>query len=173
MILSVPKQVKLFVLSIIIGSISRFVYDLVKVLRRLIKHNIFFIHVEDFIYWLIISSATFFIMLRVNLGEIRNFCICGAFVGMLIYSLCLSNLITSFIFNLVSGLIKIITSLIKIILYPVRLIIKFLSYPARYIIKFLNKNLVLIKKYTRASKRYAKIKSMRTRESIRILFKKS
>ena len=52
MILSMGSQVKLFLLTILLGVITGFIYDLIKTLRKILKHNNFMIQVEDFLFWI-------------------------------------------------------------------------------------------------------------------------
>ncbi len=166
MILSMSNQVKLFLLAILIGLTTGFIYDMIKTIRKIIRHNNFAIQVEDFLFWIIISASTFFIMLNKNSGQIRGYCIGGALFGMLLYSLTLSKFVVSTSVGIVNFFIKIIMNALRIIFLPVKFVIKII--PWQYFIAVKN----FFQKYLYISNHYAKIKSKRTLNNLKIIFKK-
>lgn len=172
MILSMNEQIKLFLLTILIGIITGFTYDIIKTMRKIIPHNNFSIQLEDFLFWIIISCATFFIMLNKNSGQIRAFCIGGSFFGMLVYSLTLSKFVVNSAVAVINFIMKIIMNVLKIILYPVKIIIKILNVPWNFISKYIFSSAAAIRKYLYISNRYAKIKSKHTLNNLKIIFKK-
>lgn len=71
--------------AFLLGIGVTFVYDGIRIFRRVIYHNLFFISLEDFIYWTILIIKVFLLMQKESNGELRWFAIAGAFVGMLLY----------------------------------------------------------------------------------------
>lgn len=71
--------------SFLMGIIITFVYDGFLILRRLIKHNMFWVSIEDLIFWIVCAVSVFFMLYRENNGTLRWFAVAGAFVGMLVY----------------------------------------------------------------------------------------
>ena len=67
------------------GMILSFFYDLLRVLRRLIAHNLFWISAEDLIFWLICGNRFFLLLQRESDGIIRWFAVCGAAAGIFLY----------------------------------------------------------------------------------------
>lgn len=172
MILSMVSQVKLFLMTILIGISAGFVYDLIKSMRKIIRHNNFVIQLEDFIYWITISVAMFFIMLSKNSGQVRGFCIGGALFGMLLYSLTLSKFVVNICVSTINFIMKIVINTIRIILYPIRILLNIIEVPWNFVkIRFI-KIAKAIKKYLYISNRYAKIKSKGTLNNLKIIFKK-
>ena len=166
MILSMSNQVKLFLLAFLIGIATGFIYDMIKTIRKIIYHNNFAIQVEDFLFWIIISGATFFIMLNKNSGQIRSFCIGGALFGMLLYSLTLSKFVVATSVGIVNFLLKIIMNALRIIFLPVKFIIKIIPWHYFVVVK------KFFQKYLYISNHYAKIKGKRTLSNLKIIFKK-
>lgn len=115
MILSMSNQFILFLMSTALGFISGFIYDLFRVFRRIIKHNKFFVQLEDFIYWIILALIIFFIILQKNSGEIRAFLFLGFFIGMILYFTTLSRLFLKFS----KKLIDFIKQILKVVFLPV------------------------------------------------------
>ena len=161
MILSMGSQVKLFLFMILLGVITGFIYDLIRTLRKIIKHNNFMIQIENFLFWILISTGIFFMILNKNSGQIRGFCIIGVFSGMILYSMLFSFMILKILVSLSNFFMRIILNAIKIIFGPVRLLIKILSGP----LNFIKKNLYMLN-------HYVKIKLKRALDNIKIIFKK-
>ena len=71
--------------SALLGVYLSFVYDTVRILRRIISHNTFFISIEDLIYWIYFGAESFLLMYRESNGLLRWFAVLGAGVGCLLY----------------------------------------------------------------------------------------
>ena len=85
------KQAQLFVLAVPVGAALLFVYDLVRIVRRVVRHGTAGIAVEDMIFWIVSAFLLFGFMYRQNEGVIRGFIILGAFFGMIIYRIFFSR----------------------------------------------------------------------------------
>jgi spore cortex biosynthesis protein YabQ len=79
MILSIGFQLRLFLLMIITGFVIGFVYDILRIIRRIIKHGKFIANIQDIIYWVIVTIFVFYIIFTYNNGEIRFYSILGVF----------------------------------------------------------------------------------------------
>ena len=62
------------------------VYRVLTVFRRLVRHNGFFVAVEDVLYWFMSAFLMFAVILIANDGAARWFSIAGMIVGMVIVS---------------------------------------------------------------------------------------
>ena len=71
--------------SAIPGIYLTFVYDTIRILRRIIRHNVFFLSVEDLIYWIYFGAESFMLMYRESNGVLRWFAVLGAGAGCLLY----------------------------------------------------------------------------------------
>lgn len=127
--MSISEQSYIFALTIIIGFFVGFVYDLFRILRKTIKHANIIIQIEDILYWIFVSVVMFYILLSKNYGEVRAFSIIGAFLGMLIYFLTLSQIFLPITVKIINFIKKIILFVVKIILIPVKFVVKLLMYP--------------------------------------------
>lgn len=88
---SIYQEVSFLLHSFLLGIIITFVYDNFRVVRRVIRHNIFFISVEDFLFWIGVAISVFLLQHRENEGVFRWFSVVGAALGMLIYKGLLSD----------------------------------------------------------------------------------
>lgn len=124
-------ELNFFLTSILWGVILLIMYDVFRILRRIIKHNSFFVFLEDIIYWVVSSILIFRMMYRQNNGIIRGFAILAILVGMLMYHGSVSDLIVNTISGAINGvlhiIIKCITTVFHIIVMPFQLIYKGLN----------------------------------------------
>lgn len=71
--------------SVLLGVMITFVYDWFLIVRRLVKHNMLFISLEDFFFWVICAISVFAMLYQENSGTLRWFAVAGACGGMLLY----------------------------------------------------------------------------------------
>ena len=67
------------------GIYITFVYDLLRILRRVVPHNHFAVSVEDLGFWVYCAGKVFLLMHHESDGTLRWFAVLGALVGMLLY----------------------------------------------------------------------------------------
>ena len=75
----------LLLLSLLVGCWLMLVYDLLRVLRLMIKHSSFVMGIEDFFYWIHAGTATFMLLYELNDGGVRMYAVAGVFTGMILY----------------------------------------------------------------------------------------
>jgi spore cortex biosynthesis protein YabQ len=167
-----PNQIKLFLLSLTVGIFSGVLYSLIKILRKLIKHNNTYVQIEDLLYWLIVSSGMFFIMLNENYGEIRCFCTAAVLIGVNIYSLLLDKPITICLLLIIQFILNLFIGIINLILYPIKLLLKPLKLPLRYLISLSKRIIKVIKLHVRTSKQLARTKARQNIKNIKAFFNK-
>lgn len=71
--------------SIGMGIFITFVYDLLRIMRRVIRHNNFWVSLEDLLFWIFCALAVFALMYNMGNGSLRWFAVFGALGGMLAY----------------------------------------------------------------------------------------
>lgn len=80
------------VYSLAMGIFITFVYDLLRIFRRVIPHRNFFVSVEDLFFWCFCAVSVFLMMHRENNGTLRWFAVLGALAGMLVYKKTISSI---------------------------------------------------------------------------------
>lgn len=82
---TIVSQYNVFVMFLLVGAGLGFVYDLLRCFRRLINHNIFFVGIEDIVFW--IASAMFMInrIQIYNHGEFRIYILLSSVLGFVVY----------------------------------------------------------------------------------------
>lgn len=79
--------------SILVGMGLFFLYDILRIFRRIIPHGNLWIGAEDFLYWIICTGVVFVMLYRENDGMMRGFAFGGLIVGMFFYYLLFSRLV--------------------------------------------------------------------------------
>ncbi len=84
-------QIQVFTMSLAVGILLGLVYDGIRIFRRVVKHNIIVISIEDILFWMMAIVILFTFLIYENNGEIRGFIILGIFIGVFIYLKVFSN----------------------------------------------------------------------------------
>lgn len=71
--------------AVLTGILITFVYDMFRLLRRVIKHGVFWISMEDLLFWTACSIGIFALFYKENNGTFRWFAVIGAAAGMFCY----------------------------------------------------------------------------------------
>ena len=121
------SQEQIFLFFFIIGIIIGIIFDIFRVIRKSFKTSDLLTFIEDFIFLGLTSILVIFSIIKLNGGEVRFYLFLGIFVGILIYSLTISNLcvIILYVFvNICKKIFEIPISCIKNIVKHSKKIIK-------------------------------------------------
>lgn len=118
---SIIDEVTFLLHSFLMGILITFVYDGFIIMRRLIRHNLFLISVEDLIFWIACAIGVFYMLYEENNGILRWFAVFGAVLGMAAYKKSVSPF-----------LVKIITMVIERVFHGLFCILGFLFKPVRF-----------------------------------------
>lgn len=88
---SINLEVKLFLASVVWGIILVVLYDVIRILRRVIRHNCLVAGMEDVIFWSVSAILIFRMMYEINDGGIRGFAVGGVLIGMILYHYSISD----------------------------------------------------------------------------------
>lgn len=78
-------QLNMMLVAIFIGISMGITYDVLRCIRRIIIHNLFFVSLQDFIYWfmwtlIVLDSINYF-----NYGELRVYIFVALLLGVFFY----------------------------------------------------------------------------------------
>ncbi len=114
----IVNEVYFLIYSAVMGIIITFVYDFILIGRRLIKHNIFFVSLEDLFFWASCAIAVFYMLYEENNGILRWFAVFGAALGMLLYKKTVGMHFVGFMSALIKKEIHIICKVLGFLLKP-------------------------------------------------------
>lgn len=106
----------------LLGILITLLYDGLRILRRVIPHNAFFVSLEDLGFWLYCGSEVFLLMYHENNGTLRWFAVLGALAGMLLYRKLLSPLLVKYITLLLQKLLQVICRVLGVLFRPLRVV---------------------------------------------------
>lgn len=90
---TISQQAVFLGISILLGALLFFLYDILRIFRRIVPHGNIWIGVEDFIYWMVCTAAVFVMLYQENDGMVRGFAIGGIVLGMAVYYALLSRFV--------------------------------------------------------------------------------
>ena len=89
--ISILEEARLFVDGFLLGALLVAGYDLIRVFRRLIRHGIIWVSMEDCVYWLVCAVLMFAMLYQNNDGRIRAYIFGAAVLGGFVYHLVLGK----------------------------------------------------------------------------------
>lgn len=107
------REMDFLLYTVIMGAVITAVYDIFRILRRVIKHNLFWISLEDIIFWVGCFIGIFYILYKENNGTLRWFAVMGAMLGMILYRLTIGQVAVKWISFI---LIKVMAAVEKVLI---------------------------------------------------------
>lgn len=123
---TILKEADILWKALAMGAVLVFVYDLLRIVRKLVPHGTWWISVEDFLFWAGSALAIFAMLYRENDGYLRGFSIGGVVLGMLLYSFTLSRFV-------VKGSVFLLEKILYIVTRPLVWTLRLLGRPVRAI----------------------------------------
>ena len=122
---TINQQAFLFLTCVKTGIMMAMLYDLIRVLRKIVNHPNWVVQVEDFLYWVMCGYFAFTMIYWRNFGQIRGFVFLGILIGGVLYFATVSKVF-----------VKVMTKVVRnFVLIPIRCIIKTISIPIDYFLK--------------------------------------
>ena len=106
--------------SILMGIIITFAYDFLLIIRRIVRHNLFFISLEDLIFWMVCAITVFYMLYKENNGILRWFAVFGAALGMLLYKKTIGNHFVHIVSVCIQKEIELLGKIVGFIWRPVK-----------------------------------------------------
>lgn len=100
------------------GIYITFVYDILRILRRVFPHGGFLISLEDICFWIYCAVKVFLLMYHESNGTLRWFAVFGAIAGMLLYIKLVSPFLVKYISLLLQKILRIMAKAAGFVLRP-------------------------------------------------------
>jgi len=131
---TLPMEVGFFLASITAGIAVSFLYDLLRISRRILGPGDAIVTVEDILFMAASAVLLFWAAYKKNNGEIRWHSFIGGATGIGLYIVIVRNRFLNFSTFLIKWLIKLTEKILRILFLPVRLILKAFRKPISIII---------------------------------------
>jgi len=139
--MSIVEQSRVFCLFFVIGLIIGFWFDIFRSIRKSLRFSDIIVCFQDIFFLLICGLIIFRGVIVINDGNLRFYIGIAIFLGIIIYSLTLSNtcvIIMTIFFNLIKKFLKLIW---KIFSFPIDLIKNInLKIKCKFVFKKKNEN---------------------------------
>jgi spore cortex biosynthesis protein YabQ len=122
--LSLATQTKSFLLSLGLGFIMGFFYDLFRIIRLTISKKKVFIVVFDLLYCIFLCFVSFIFWMTVNEGQFRFYLLLGEAVGFAVYYFSLGVVIFTFGEKLVGVIKQCLIRFFRVLFFPFHWIFK-------------------------------------------------
>lgn len=108
--------------SFLMGILITVLYDTLRILRRVLPHNMLAVSLEDFLYWIVCSLMIFAMLIRENNGILRWFAVAGAMAGMFLYKKTLGFLFVKYISLLFCNILHLVGKFFNVIFRPLNVV---------------------------------------------------
>lgn len=90
------------------GIAITMVYDLLRVIRRVVKHPYMVIAMEDIVFWMFVSVVLFLLLYHMNNGTLRWFAVFGLLAGMLFYKKIFGDFLVIFMSTILGRILHLV-----------------------------------------------------------------
>lgn len=106
------------------GVYITFVYDILRIVRRVIPHPNFLVSLEDMGFWIYCAVEVFLLMYYESNGTLRWFAICGALTGMFLYIKIASPFLVKYASMLLGKVWETVLKILEFALKPVARVLR-------------------------------------------------
>ena len=106
--------------ALFMGIFITFVYDILRIVRRVIPHKDFFVSLEDLGFWIYCALEVFLMMYHESNGTLRWFAVLGAFTGMFAYKKLVSPYLVKYVSLLIGKVISPVVKFVRWVTNPIR-----------------------------------------------------
>lgn len=136
--LPLADQISVFILTVAIGMLAGFCFDVYRAVRNLFRLRKIGTFLGDILFWLVFTGLSFYILLLGNAGEVRFYVFIGFAIGAFIYLQLLGKYTypaVEWLFLIIRKGIKLIISmsifLWKVITFPFKVLFMVVLFPFR------------------------------------------
>lgn len=141
-----------------LGMCAGVVYDVIRVLRRVVPHGSIAIQLEDMIYWLLFTLCAMMVLLWEDNGTFRIFSALAPVLGLAFYFAAFSRFCVVPILFTARALKTLWMAILRIFCLPLKLFVRLIEFPLKKIKKILYKFNKIAKIHLKKTLKCAKIK---------------
>lgn len=104
--------------ALLMGIFITFVYDLLRIFRRVVPHAALIVSLEDLIFWVYCGGEVFLLMYRESDGSLRWFAVMGALFGMFLYKKLVSGLFVKYVSLFLNKLLEALGKIFRFVCRP-------------------------------------------------------
>lgn len=116
----IVQEVRLFLESAYFGMLLGASYDMLRILRRVVKHKNFVVYIEDYLFWVVWGVILFALIFNYNDGDVRGYVFVAVTIGGILYEKSFSSFLVKYISLILN---KILTFILKKPLKAVKMVL--------------------------------------------------
>lgn len=101
------------------GIFITFIYDILRILRRVVPHKGLLVSLEDLAFWIFCAIHIFRLMHRESNGSLRWFAVMGALAGILLYKKTVSGFFVKYVSLILCRMRDLLCRILGLFLRPV------------------------------------------------------
>lgn len=117
-------EILLFLISASTGVLILFVYDLLRVLRRVFPRGAVLVGIEDLLYWCAAGILIFYMIFMKNSGSLRGFSLAAVLLGMLLYNQSISKYLVKGLSTALTTIFRLFKRVFHVIFLPFSFLFK-------------------------------------------------
>lgn len=102
----IEAQARLFLDSMYTGLFIMVLYDVLRLIRRIIPHTNIIVNIEDFIFWTMSGVMIFMLIYSENSGTLRWFIVVGIVIGAVVYAKSFGTFLVKFTSRYINIILK-------------------------------------------------------------------
>ena len=107
--------------ALLMGIFITFIYDILRIFRRVVPHGGFLVALEDIAFWIYCATEVFLLMYHESDGTLRWFAVMGAMLGMFSYKKLVSGSFVKYVSLLLKKLLMLINKVFRVLCKPFRM----------------------------------------------------
>lgn len=129
------EEVNLFLEAAWFGMHIAVAYDILRILRRLVRHRNWIVTVEDYLFWIVTGVMIFAMIFQWNDGIVRGYVLVTMFIGAYLYHASVSEFLVKYISKILNFILTIVlkkplkcfkiilTRILKAVMKPFRILV--------------------------------------------------
>lgn len=110
--------------ALLMGIFITFIYDLLRIFRRVVPHNVFFVSAEDLGFWIYCGGEVFLLMYHESDGTLRWFAVLGALTGMFLYKKLVSPVFVKYTSFVLERMLRMLGKMLGFLCRPLKFVCK-------------------------------------------------
>lgn len=164
---TVKGDLVFFATCVCAGILAAFLYDIIRISRRVVKINDSVVCGQD-IFFLVFCSIVFFLCAYIkNSGEVRWQGILGGVLGTGGYFFVVKNRFVNFGTTVTKWIIKVLLTVLKTLLFPLKIVLRALKKPIEVVAWYTGSGLKRAKRVAKCQKARIKMRVLAARALIK------
>lgn len=91
------NQITQFFIAVFAGALLDAIYEILRILRKVVRHHIVVVNIEDFIYWNFVGVFLYIVIFISNNGILRWFIIAAAVGGAYLFHMSIGHIMVEIV----------------------------------------------------------------------------